>query len=332
MSSADLYADFFGLRERPFKLAPDPDFIFWSEQHRKAFTVLEYGILTHAPITLVTGEIGAGKTTLVQALLRRLEDDLTVGLVSNSQGGRGELLSWVLSSLGVEMPSDSRYADMFAALQRFLLEEYAAGRRVVLIFDEAQNLSPEGIEELRMLTNINTGKDELIQLILVGQPELRDMVRDPRMRQLAQRVSASFHLGRMDGPMVAEYITHRLQHVGGTGREFTAQACGRIAEISEGVPRLVNQLADMSMLYAWSKNAPEIGVDTVDSVLADGLFIWDRGEAERGASERGGADRARPAKGAPERRATRRGGPERGADAPAGGAQPRPAAPSKRSE
>ncbi len=281
MSSAALYADFFGLRERPFKLAPDPDFIFWSDQHRKAFTVLEYGILTHAPITLVTGEIGAGKTTLVQALLRRLEDDLTVGLVSNAQGGRGELLSWVLSSLDIEVDHDARYADMFSMLQKFLLSEYAAGRRVILIFDEAQNLSAEGIEELRMLTNINTGKDELIQLILVGQPELRDMVRAPEMRQLAQRISASFHLGRMDGAMVAEYITHRLRHVGGTGREFTPQACERIAEISDGVPRLVNQLADMSMLYAWSKNSGEIGLGTVESVLEDGLFIWDRPELDR---------------------------------------------------
>jgi type II secretory pathway predicted ATPase ExeA len=297
MSSAALYADFFGLRERPFKLAPDPDFIFWSDQHRKAFTVLEYGILTHAPITLVTGEIGAGKTTLVQALLRRLEDDLTVGLVSNAQGGRGELLSWVLGSLDIEMAHDSRYADMFSALQRFLLDEYAAGRRVVLIFDEAQNLSAEGIEELRMLTNINTGKDELIQLILVGQPELRDMVRAPEMRQLAQRISASFHLGRMDGGMVAEYITHRLRHVGGSGREFTPQACERIAEISEGVPRLVNQLADMSMLYAWSKNSGEIGVGTVESVLADGLFIWDRPDLDEGAAGAGAGAPAAPSGG-----------------------------------
>lgn len=327
MSSAALYADFFGLRERPFKLAPDPDFIFWSDQHRKAFTVLEYGILTHAPITLVTGEIGAGKTTLVQALLRRLEDDLTVGLVSNAQGGRGELLSWVLGALGLEQPHEARYADMFSALQAFLLSEYAAGRRVVLIFDEAQNLSTEGIEELRMLTNINTGKDELIQLILVGQPELRDMVRAPEMRQLAQRISASFHLGRMDGGMVAEYITHRLRHVGGSGREFTPQACERIAEISEGVPRLVNQLADMSMLYAWSKNAGEVGVGTVESVLADGLFIWDRPDLEPGGRAGGGpndgAGGGRPNDGA--------GGG--GSEAPAGsGAPGGPAGPSERSE
>ena len=278
MSSASLYAPFFGLRERPFNLVPDPDFIFWSAQHRRAFTVLEYGILSQAPITLVTGEIGSGKTTLVQALLASLGDDLTVGLVSNAQGGRGDLLSWVLGALGIEVPTGTPYAEMFGILQRFLVQEYADGRRVALIFDEAQNLSAEGIEELRMLTNINTGKDELVQLILVGQPELRDIVRGPGMRQLAQRVAAAFHLGSMDADTVAEYIAHRLRHVGGTGEEFAPEAAAQIAEVSGGVPRLVNQLADMAMVYAWSNNLREIGPEIVEAMLADGLFIWDSPE------------------------------------------------------
>lgn len=154
--------------------------IYWSPSHRRAFSILEFGIMSRAPITLITGEIGAGKTTLLQALLNRIEEDVTIGLVSNAQGGRGELLQWILNSLGLPVDEDTSYVAMFQKLRDFMVEEYADGRRVILIFDEAQNLSLEGLEELRMLTNVNSNKDELVQLILVGQPELRDMVRSRR--------------------------------------------------------------------------------------------------------------------------------------------------------
>ena len=190
-SDPGLYTDFFGLSERPFTLLPDPDFLYWSAQHKRAYAVLEYGIMTRAPITLITGEVGAGKTTLLQALLKSIEEDVTIGLVSNAQGGRGELVAWVLSALDVEVERGLDYVGMFRLLQEYLIDEYAAGRRVILIFDEAQNLSFEGLEELRMLTNINSNKDELLQLVLVGQPELRDMVRRPELRQFAQRVAAA---------------------------------------------------------------------------------------------------------------------------------------------
>jgi len=161
----------------------------------------------------------------------------------------------------------------FQKLQDFLIAEYAAERRVVLIFDEAQNLSMEGLEELRMLTNINANKDELIQLILVGQPELRDVIRSPKMRQLAQRVAASFHLPAMDAENVAHYIRHRLESVGGHGDEFTAAACRIVHKHTGGVPRLVNQLCDMAMVYAWSKNQRTVTEETVQNVLNDGLFF-----------------------------------------------------------
>jgi type II secretory pathway predicted ATPase ExeA len=162
---------------------------------------------------------------------------------------------------------------MFQHLQEFLVDEYAQGRRVALIFDEAQNLSPEGLEELRMLTNINSGKDELVQLILVGQPELRAMVLAPNMRQLAQRVAASFHLERMGAEMVEAYVSHRLRRAGGTGGEFTREACGVVFEATRGVPRLINQLCDFAMLYAWSGEQTVVTEDTVQTVLADGVFF-----------------------------------------------------------
>lgn len=272
-SDPGLYTEFFGLDERPFTLLPDPDFLYWSEQHKRAFSVLEYGIISRAPITLITGEVGAGKTTLLQALLRNVDDEVTIGLVSNAQGGRGELVAWVLSALDVVVDPGLDYVGMFRLLQDVLIDEYAAGRRVILIFDEAQNLSLEGLEELRMLTNINSNKDELLQLVLVGQPELREMVLRPELKQFAQRVSASFHLPRMDPETVQNYIGHRLKVAGGAGNEFTSGACTAIARATEGVPRLVNQLADLSMVYAWTQESREITEETVSLVLSEGLFL-----------------------------------------------------------
>ena len=273
MKPETLYADFFGLSERPFTLLPDPAFLYWSKAHRNAYTILDYGILSRAPITVITGEIGSGKTTLVQHLLGNTDETITVGLISNAQGGRGELLHWVLGALAVEVANDASYVQKFQKLQDFLIAEYARNRRVVLIFDEAQNLSVEGLEELRMLTNINSNKDELIQLILVGQPELRDVIRSPQMKQLAQRVAASFHIPAMDAETVAQYIHHRLQAVGGTGAEFSDAACRVVHAQTGGVPRLVNQICDIAMVYAWSKDQVVVDEDILSSVLEDGLFF-----------------------------------------------------------
>ena len=273
MTSDMLYAPFFGLTERPFTLVPDPGFLYWSRQHKKAFAVLEYGILSQAPITLVTGEIGSGKTTLLQQLLSQIDEDVTVGLISNAQGDRGELIQWILNALQVPVDPAASYVQMFQQLQDFLLAEYAAGRRVILIFDEAQNLSMEGLEELRMLTNINSGKDEVIQLVLVGQPELRDMILDPALRQLAQRIAASFHLRPLDEAAVLELIAHRLKAAGGSGEEVTESAAKMVYRVTHGVPRLVNQLCDMALLYAWSMDHHHVDRHVVQSVLDDGVFF-----------------------------------------------------------
>ena len=273
MRPETLYADFFGLSERPFTLLPDPAFLYWSKAHVNAYTILDYGILSRAPITVVTGEIGSGKTTLIQHLLKNTDSMITIGLISNAQGGRGELLQWVLNALSIEVPNDATYVQKFQTLQDFLIAEYAAERRVVLIFDEAQNLSMEGLEELRMLTNINANKDELIQLILIGQPELRDVIRSPKMKQLAQRVAASFHIPAMDEDTVAQYIQHRLRIVGGLGNEFTIAACRMIHKETGGVPRLVNQLCDIAMVYEWSNEHKKITEETIQNVLDDGLFF-----------------------------------------------------------
>lgn len=280
----EFYLNHFGLTQRPFTLLPDPDFLYWSEQHRKGYAVLEYGIMSRAPITVLTGEIGAGKTTLLQKLLAQIDPTVTVGLISNAQGNRGEILQWVLNALDVPFEQGATYVQNFQRLQDFLVSEYAQGRRVILVFDEAQNVSLEGLEELRMLTNINANKDELIQLILVGQPELRDIIRDPRMNQLAQRVAASFHLNRMDREATHAYIAHRMKQAGGTGHEFTTEATTLIHKATGGVPRLVNQLCDFGLLYSWTDDEREVQRKSIQSVLDDGTFFWAQGDQEEAQS------------------------------------------------
>ncbi len=272
-STLDIYNTHFGLIERPFSLLPDPGFLFWTPQHQRAFAMLEYGVLTRAPITLITGEVGAGKTTLLQQLLRSVAPDVRIGLVSNAHGGRGELLRWVLMSLGEIAPSEMNYVDLFARFQAFLIAEYAVGRRVILIFDEAQNLSRESLEELRMFTNIKSGKDELLQLVLVGQPELRTMVLRPDLTQFAQRVASSFHLPAMDAATVRSYVRHRLTVAGAAHEIFSPLALKEVHRATGGVPRLVNQLCDLAMVYGYTKGQKRVLHKTVRQVLDDGVFF-----------------------------------------------------------
>jgi general secretion pathway protein A len=268
-STLRIYNDHFGLAERPFTLLPDPDFLYWSEIHTRAYAMLEYGMLTHAPITVITGEIGAGKTTLLRHLLRSLPEEFTVGLISNAQGNRGELLHWVLMALGVPADSHASYVELFAQFQDFLIEEYASGRRTMLIFDEAQNLSTETLEELRMFSNINADKDELLQLVLVGQPELRTLIGQPRLAQFAQRVSAEYHLPGMTAEQVQGYIAHRLAVAGASREIFTPAACECVHLASRGVPRLVNQICDYALVYAFTDGLDKVDAAVIEQVVTD---------------------------------------------------------------
>ncbi|MGM0743269.1 MAG: ExeA family protein [Pseudomonadota bacterium] len=269
----NIYTSHFGLTARPFTLVPDPDFLFWSAAHTRAYTMLEYGTLTGSPITLITGEVGAGKTTLLHKFLKGIGDDVKIGLVSNASGSRGELLRWVLMALDQPADRNATYVDLFDAFQRYLIEEYSHGHRVILIIDEAQNLSIESLEELRMFTNINSNKDELLQLVLVGQPELRDTIRRPDLKQFAQRIAASFHLNAMNEKTVISYIAHRLRVAGASRNLFAEAACKLIHQQSGGVPRLVNQLCDLSMVYAFTKDQKTVTLATVQEVLDDGTFF-----------------------------------------------------------
>lgn len=269
----DLYTQHFGFSTKPFSLTPDPDFLFWSKNHGRAYSVLEYGLVSHASLTVVTGEVGTGKTTLIQALLGSLDDNITLGLISNAQGDRGDLLRWVFSALSLPLPEQTDYVSLFQHFQNFVIDEYAAGRHVVLIIDEAQNLGEEMLEELRMLTNINTARDVLLQLVLAGQPELRDLLRRPSLRQFAQRVAATFHIKPFDQDDTTAYIRHRLRLAGGSGGEFTPGAIGLIFKHSKGIPRIVNKMCDLALVYAAAATQDKVNLETVREVLDDGLIL-----------------------------------------------------------
>ncbi|MFQ5563062.1 MAG: ExeA family protein [Parvularculaceae bacterium] len=263
-----MYEEFFGLTEKPFSIQPDPAFLYWGRSHRLAYAMLEYGVLNQAGISVVTGEVGCGKTTLIHRLLDQLSDSHTVALLSNIQPGKGDLLSWVLMGFGQPF-SDKSHVELFSQLQSFFIGEYAKGRRVVLIIDEAQNLSADMLEELRMLSNINAGKDQLLQLILVGQPQLKDLLNTEEMLQLAQRVGSDFHLTSLQKEEVHFYIDTRLAVAGCNRRVFTDRAVNLIAEESKGVPRIINIIADTALVYAFSSEDRIVDHRTIRDVIRD---------------------------------------------------------------
>ena len=264
-----IYAEHFGLRDRAFSLLPDPEYLYWSPVHARAYAVLEYGLLTHAPITLVTGEIGIGKTTLIRHLLQNVPDDFIVGLISNSQGNREQLLQWILLALDQTADSNSSYVQLFNQFQNFLVSTYASGRRTVLIFDEAQNLPIETLEVLRMLSNINADKDELLQMILIGQPQLREKINRPELEQFSQRIASDFHLPAMTAEGVDEYIRHRLTIAGAQREIFTPEARRSVFLHSRGIPRLINRICETALVYAFSDNLTVVDAEMIAKVAAD---------------------------------------------------------------
>jgi len=229
--------------------------------------MLEFGVMNNAGFTVITGEIGSGKTTLVRYLLRRLDPKFAVGLISNTPQGQAGLLQWIMMSLN--QPFEDSHPRLFKKFQDFLYHQHSKGRRTILIIDEAQNLGLEALEELRMLSNINADKNQYLQIILVGQPQLRDMLRTPKLLQFAQRVSSDFHLKPLVASDVVKYIDFRLEAVGCQFQLFSDDACRMIAEASRGIPRTINILCDTALVYGFASEANEITADLVRSVIED---------------------------------------------------------------
>ncbi len=263
-----MYEAFFGLREKPFSLIPDPTLLYLGKTHGLAYSMLEYGLLHEAGFLLITGEIGCGKTTLVRHLLNQMPSHITVGLISNTRIGPDELLRWVLLSLGQPYQADSRI-ELFDTFRRFIEAEHEQGRHVALIIDEAQNLDIESLEELRMLSNINAGKQLMLQVILVGQPQLRERIAHPDLAQFRQRIAVDFHLGPLEEDETREYIAYRLRKAGGEARLFTPDALAAIHRASGGTPRVINLICDTALVYAFAEKRDRVDARIVERVLSD---------------------------------------------------------------
>ena len=273
-----MYEEFYHLTEKPFTLSPDPSFLYLGKSHRRAMNILEYGVESDAGITVISGEVGTGKTTLVRNLFAELGDDVTVGLITNTQRNFGDLLKWVLLSYDIQT-DESDHVRLYQMLVEFVTQEFRQGRRVLLIIDEAQNLSRDALEDIRMLTNINVDKDLVLQLILVGQPELIEMLRKKELRQFAQRVSADFLLQPLTFRETEKYIKHRINVAGGDENLFAQTAFATVYYHSGGIPRVINTICDMALVYGFADEAPrirkEIILDAIKDRKVGGLVIRD---------------------------------------------------------
>jgi general secretion pathway protein A len=263
-----MYERHFGLTVKPFAITPDPAFLYLSREHAMALTMLEYGLESQAAFSLLTGDIGSGKTTLVRALLRQLGGQVVVGLISNTHGRFRSIQGWALSALGI-VPGDDSEIAVYEALVDSFVREYSKGRRTLLIFDEAQNLSIETLEELRLLSNVNSEEDLVLQILLVGQPELRDKLSRPELRQFAQRVSVDFHLKPLNLQETHSYIHHRIKMAGGDSALFSAEAIEFMYARTNGVPRLLNHLGDFALVYAYADGRTFVDADLIGQVLRD---------------------------------------------------------------
>jgi len=255
-----MYAAYFGLKENPFSLSPEPRYLFLSEQHRDALNCLIYGIKERKGFVLLSGDIGMGKTTICRSLLASLDNSIETALIFNTAISDLDLLETILGEYGVDIKEETRtkknYIDI---LNNFLLKNFASGKTTVLLIDEAQNLSHGVLEQVRMLSNLETETEKLIQIILIGQPEINNNLMLPALRQLNERITVRYDLKPLSPSEVREYVRHRLAVAGGPGRlKFTRGALSLIYNFSEGIPRRINALCDRALLIAYTKNITAI--------------------------------------------------------------------------
>jgi general secretion pathway protein A len=264
-----MYERFYDLRERPFALSPDPEYLYPSRVHREALDYLRYGLESHAGFVVITGEIGSGKTTLLQTLLRGLDSQTTVGRIVNTILEPRELLETIMIDFGLD-PGGRSKPLLLRDLAQYLVDQRLAGRLVLLVIDEAQNLSLGALEELRMLSNLETEKSKLLQIVLVGQPNLREKLISPELEQLRQRITVSYHLTPLDPEETANYINHRLRRASlGAPLEFPRDATDVIHARSRGIPRIVNVICDAALVFGYAEERRQIDLPLIREVLTE---------------------------------------------------------------
>jgi general secretion pathway protein A len=267
-----MYEEFFGFKEKPFQIAPNPAYFYKSPKHQNALTYLEYGISENVGFMLLTGEIGSGKTTLIQYILNHLEDDTEATVVFNTNVSADQLLPMILSKLELSSQTQNKAAAL-DLLYQFLMEKFAQKKRVLLIFDEAQSLSPQALEEVRMLSNLQNESEGLLQIMLVGQPELMVKLQKPGMVQLSQRIAVNFHLEGLNRDETGLYITHRLETAGGRGDLFTETAVDMIFEATGGIPRSINLVCQAALVYAFADGVDRVDEHIIDQIKEDKIGI-----------------------------------------------------------
>jgi len=264
-----VYLEFYGLKQAPFDITPNPRFLFHSGKHREALNHLLYGIRERKGFVQLTGEVGAGKTTLCRALLEQLNGEFSTALILNPVLTANELMKAIAIEFGLEVKNLDRL-DTIAAISNFLLKQITQGRESVLIIDEAQNLTEDLLEQVRLLSNIETDDRKLLQIILLGQPELRDRLNDPRLRQLRQRITVRYHLAPLKRFEVNQYIQHRLEISGAHGAPYFSQpALWRIFGYSRGVPRLINAICDKALLAGFVERSDRINYRMVGRAIRE---------------------------------------------------------------
>src|SRR5216110_3022296 len=247
---------FFGLNEKPFAITPDPRYLYLSERHAEALAHLLYGINEAGGFVQLTGEVGTGKTTIVRSLLAQTPKNAEIALILNPRMTAPEFLLTICEELGIGVPDAAcgSLKDLVDILSDYLLRAHARGKRVVLVVDEAQNLSPDVLEQVRLLTNLETNTQKLLQIILIGQPELRELLGRTELRQLAQRITGRYHLDPLSGDEAAAYVRHRLRVAGSTREILTNGALRETQRLSGGVPRLINIIVDRALLGAFTED------------------------------------------------------------------------------
>jgi general secretion pathway protein A len=266
-----MYTSFFGLQEKPFAITPDPRYLYLSERHAEALAHLLYGINEAGGFIQLTGEVGTGKTTVIRSLLEQLPGHADVALILNPRVTPAEFLLTICEELHVPVPESGRGSTktLMDLLGRHLLDTHASGRRVVLIVDEAQNLSTQTLEQVRLLTNLETATTKLLQIILIGQPELRELLDQPELRQLAQRITGRYHLSPLSQEETAGYVKHRMRIAGATAEVFTPSALREVHRLSGGIPRVINVICDRALLGAFTQEEHRAGAGLVRQAASE---------------------------------------------------------------